>query len=129
MTRVLLIEDDFYIANLYVEVLTKNNFEVITAVNGEDGLDLINTQKFDLILLDLMLPDLSGEAILESIRNRNLKIAPVILLTNVAQDTLIEKCKKLGASGYIPTADILPHDLLITIQNFLSTGVFKIHKV
>ena len=99
--RVLLVEDDKYIAKAVAEILKKNNYTVDLVFNGEDGSDYALSGVYDIIILDIMLPKKDGLTILKEIRERGID-APVLLLT--AKDEIEDKVKGLdfGADDYLP---------------------------
>ena len=101
MKKILIIEDDVDSQDIYKEVLTAENFEVVSAINGNEGLVLMKAHKPDLVLLDVMLPGgLNGFDVLEQMkRNENLKNIPVIVLTNL--DSEEKTAKSIGATDYI----------------------------
>ena len=99
MKTIAIIDDDIHIGDMLTEVLTQEGYAVLRAYSGTEALYLLSQNKPDLVLLDLMLPGISGEAVLEEIRKKgNL---PVIVLT--AKDSLDEKVEVLtsGADDYI----------------------------
>jgi len=98
--RILVVEDEQKVANALKEGLEEERYEVDLAYTGEDAFFRVNTEKFDLILLDLMLPGRDGLQILTSIRKRGVE-TPVLLLT--ARDTLEDRVSGLnaGADDYL----------------------------
>src|SRR5215471_14600614 len=98
--RILVVEDEQKVANALREGLESERFDVIVAPTGEDAFFRVNTEKFDLILLDLMLPGRDGLQILTTIRKRGLE-TPVLLLT--ARDSLEDRVMGLnsGADDYL----------------------------
>ena len=96
MKRILIIDDDIYIGNMEEEILSKEGYEVLRAYSGTEALLVLSRQKPDLILLDLMLPGLSGEEVLP-----NIKGIPVIVVS--AKLDVDDKVKVLlgGAVDYI----------------------------
>lgn len=98
MKQILIVEDDFAISELIQLNLSMINYKTKQAYNGEEALKLIENEKFDLIILDIMLPKLDGFSVMKNIK---LKDIPVIFLT--AKDSLSDKVKglKLGADDYI----------------------------
>ncbi|HYR91536.1 MAG TPA: response regulator transcription factor [Terriglobia bacterium] len=98
--RILVVEDEQKVANALKEGLEEEHYEVDLAYTGEDAFFRVNTEKFDLILLDLMLPGRDGLQILTSIRKRGVE-TPVLLLT--ARDTLEDRVSGLnaGADDYL----------------------------
>jgi len=78
------------------------HFEADLAVDGLNGLDYLSKNKYDIIFTDLEMPNMNGLEFLVKIKsNSNTKNIPVVMLTSVEDDTMIEKAKKLGASGYL----------------------------
>jgi DNA-binding response OmpR family regulator len=98
--RILVVEDEQKVANALKEGLEDERYEVVIAPTGEDAFFCVNTEKFDLILLDLMLPGRDGLQILTTIRKRGLE-TPVLLLT--ARDSLQDRVNGLnrGADDYL----------------------------
>ena len=102
MTKILLIDDEeAYLENLNT-LLEEEGFETVTASNGMDGIDAAKTSQPDLIVCDIMLPDISGYMILEELRKReSTKLIPFIFLTAKAEMTDLRKGMNLGADDYI----------------------------
>jgi CheY-like chemotaxis protein len=117
--KILLIEDEFFIRDLYERYLKKSGYEVLTAVDGEDGLNKALNNQVDLILLDIMMPKMTGIEVLEKIKQDNSigKNTPVYLLTNQVQESIIKEAFKLGAEGYLIKAQLLPKQIVEEIQN------------
>ncbi|HET9943794.1 MAG TPA: response regulator transcription factor [Terriglobia bacterium] len=118
--RILVVEDEQKVANALREGLEGEHFEVIVAPTGEDAFFRVNTEKFDLILLDLMLPGRDGLQILTTIRKRGLE-TPVLLLT--ARDTLEDRVTGLnsGADDYL-VKPFAFEELLARIRALLRRG-------
>ncbi len=87
-TKILLVEDDAIISKVYADELKDAGFQVIIALNGQDGLKLALQEKPDLILLDIIMPIMDGLAMMKELRGKNLygKNVPIILLTNLSPD-------------------------------------------
>ena len=101
--RILVVDDDAQIARLVRTYLEKSGFTVLTAANGEDALHLIRSEKPDLVVLDLMLPDRDGWEITRIVRrDEALKDLPIIMLTARVEDTDRIVGLELGADDYIP---------------------------
>lgn len=115
--RVLIVEDEEKIRKLIKLNLTLEGYEVQEADNGLKAIALVNEQYFDLILLDIMLPELNGFEICEQVRLRNKQVAIIILS---AKDTSDDRIKglRLGADDYI-TKPFNLEELLLRIQNLL----------
>ncbi len=117
--RILLVEDEFFIRDLYERYLKKNGYEIISAVDGQDGLDKALANPVDLILLDIMMPKMTGIEVLEKIKEDSspAKDTPVYLLTNQVQESIIKEAFKLGAEGYLIKAQLLPKQIVEEIEN------------
>ena len=101
-TKVLIIEDDQRINKVYMAKLRVEGITTITALDGEEGLRKVYSEKPDLILLDLMLPQKSGFEILKEIKSDpEVKDIPVIILSNLAQEKEIKAGLDLGAEDYL----------------------------
>ena len=121
MKKILIIEDDTFLAGMYAEKLSREGFEVELATDGEQGLKKIKEIKPDLVLLDIVLPKTDGFEILKKIKNDvKLKKIPVILLTNLGQRSDVEKGLSLGADDYIIKAHFTPSGVLERIKKRLN---------
>ncbi|MFA6391818.1 MAG: response regulator [Patescibacteria group bacterium] len=118
--KILLIEDDKMLLEMYTAKFTREGFEIETAENGSDGLKAARNAKPDMILLDIIMPKLDGFATLKEIRkDENIKDVPVILLTNLGQDQDIQKGKDLGADDYFVKANHTPTEIVEKVQDLL----------
>ena len=121
---ILLVEDDLFVRDLYVRTLEKSNYNVVTAVDGQEGIDKSKSAGPDLILLDIMLPKVNGIDVLRSIKaEKNTKSIPVFLLTNLGQEGIIREAFNIGASGYFLKARLLPQEVVDHVGKFFETGV------
>ena len=99
--KILLAEDDKFICKAYMDGLAKAGFEVFIAHDGVEAMNKIKSQKFDLILLDLVMPSKNGFEVLEElIINPGMSNAPVVVLSNLGQESDTKKAKDLGAVDY-----------------------------
>ncbi|OGK21970.1 hypothetical protein A3C23_00355 [Candidatus Roizmanbacteria bacterium RIFCSPHIGHO2_02_FULL_37_13b] len=119
--KILLVDDDQYLRELYTEVLQTAGYEVTTAIDGEQALNTIVKGGYDLILLDIMMPRLDGIGVLKSLKDKtiNLPNGPIVLLTNLAHDPVILEATSLGAKTYLIKADITPDQLLVKVKEYL----------
>ncbi len=125
--KVLLIEDEDFIRDLYKRQFEKAGFVIEAIANGKDGLAATAQNKYDLILLDIMLPDLNGIEILRQVKqNPATKAMPVVLLTNLGQDEIIKEGFKLGAEGYLIKASFTPDQIVQEATNILNQQETKI---
>lgn len=113
--KILCIEDEHFISELYVRALTRAGYDVTVEVDGQRGLELAQTNQFDIILLDLMIPTITGIEVLRHLRNPEetpqLK-AKVIITTNLEQREDIRADIENQADGYIVKAEVTPHELV-----------------
>lgn len=118
---ILLIEDDPVLSKMYTEKFKFEGFRVLTAMNGEDGLRLALSEKVDIIILDLMLPRLSGSELLAKLRQdpkgKNVK---VIALTNLAEQGEREKVTQLGVLDYLIKAMQTPEEVVAKVKKHIS---------
>ncbi|MBI4779352.1 response regulator [Candidatus Falkowbacteria bacterium] len=119
--KILLIEDEEAIINMYKLRFNKEGFEIEVAKNGAWGLKLAKQKKFDIILLDMIMPAMNGyEAIKILKSDENTKNVPIVILSNSAQDGDIEEAKKLGAAAYLLKAMITPAKLVKEVEKILN---------
>lgn len=119
--RILVIDDDLFIRELYSEVLKKGGFEADLAENGEEGLIKIHSGGYGLILLDMKMSPMDGLSVLEKLNEAGdkSKNGPIILLTNMELDDDVKKGMEKGALGHLVKADLTPDQLLEQISKFL----------
>ncbi len=117
---ILIVEDDPVLSKMYSEKFKFEGFNVYTALNGEDGLKMALQEKIDIILLDLMLPRLSGSELLAKLRgDEKGKITKVIALTNLAETEEKNKVLKLGALDYLIKAMQTPEEVVTKVKAYL----------
>ncbi len=115
--KILSIEDDAFLSSLVSVKLIEAGFTVITAATGADGITKAKAELPDLILLDLMLPDMGGLEILKLVKeDPALKNTLVIILSNMGGREEIEEGMKLGATSYLVKANILPHEVVEMVE-------------
>lgn len=118
--KVLIVEDEKMLSEMYTTKFRMEEYEVVQAFDGREGLDKAKTEKPDIILLDIILPKLDGFLVLKEIKQTpELKKIPVLLLTNLGQDDDIKKGKKLGADGYFVKANHSPADIVEQVKRQL----------
>lgn len=121
MVKILLVEDDPFISEIYIKKLETSGFEVVNVTSGKAVLKEIKEQKFDLVLLDLVLPEMSGTEVLREIRHNrdydeNLKI---VVFSNLSSPEDREQVLKLGANGFISKTEFSPSEVVKEIERFL----------
>jgi two-component system phosphate regulon response regulator PhoB len=120
LKRILLVEDDDSLANVYVTRLQAEGFDVRRVNNGEDALAAAKSYKPDLVLLDVMMPIVSGFDVLDILRNTpetaNLK---VIMLTALSQESDQERAKALKVDDYLIKSQVVIADVIERIRHHL----------
>lgn len=120
MAKILLIEDEEFLRDIYKRTLDLANMPTDAAVNGKDGLKALENNTYDLVLLDIMLPDTNGLEILKQIKSQEkTKDIPVVLLTNLGQETIIKQGYDLGALGYLIKSSHNPDEIVEEVKNML----------
>ncbi|TSA45379.1 response regulator [bacterium] len=118
--KILLVEDEPMLSNLLRQRLEKENFQVIVAQDGAEAVRILKQEKPDLILLDIILPKMSGFEVMETMKNDpTLQAAPVVVVSNLGQDSDVERGQSLGAIGYFVKAQMSIEDLVTKIKEFL----------
>lgn len=122
LKNVLCIEDEHFISELYDRALKKAGYNVTTVVDGRQGLEAAKTNQFDIILLDIMVPTITGIELLEKLKKETPPIkAKIIITTNLEQKEDDRKAIEKQADGYIIKANITPRQLAEFLQKFEST--------
>ncbi len=120
MKRILLVEDDPFLIDIYTQKLKSEGFEVEVSVDGEKVLRILQKKKPDLLLLDIVLPKLDGWEILKRINeNPNFKDLKIIILSNLGQREDIERGRELGAEKYLIKAHFTPSQVVEEIKKVL----------
>lgn len=120
---VALVEDEEALLQLYETKFKMSGFDVIKAKNGQDGLKIVQAHKPSLVLLDILMPGMSGFEVLEKLKKEDeTKAIPVVLLTNLAEDTGFERGQALGADGYVMKVSCTPERLVQLANAIISTS-------
>lgn len=121
--KILLVEDEQFIRDLYSRELTKAGFQVTSVADGQSGINQLKTQTFDVLLLDIMLPGMNGLQVLREFKTQNPN-SPMItmLLTNLGQETVIKEGFELGAQAYLIKASYTPEQVVNEVKSVLSGG-------
>jgi len=119
--HILLVDDDESLRQMYTLILTKAGYQLTTANDGVDGLAKAHEGGYDLILLDLMMPNLDGIGFLKGLKQEAPKKpnGPVVVLSNAGYDTVAKEAEGLGAVGFLMKADLLPEDLKQRVEGYL----------
>lgn len=120
--KILLIEDDAFISQMYSTKFRQTEYEFLVAKDGKEGLEIAKQQQPNVILLDVILPEVDGFEILRQIKeDPALQGIPVILLTNLGQEENVQKGKELGAVDYIIKAHFTPQEVVEKVNNLLTS--------
>ena len=118
--RVLFVEDDPTVAQMYRLKLELDGYQVIMAKDGEEGLRMANEIKPDIIFLDIRLPKVDGFAVLEGLRSQDdTRHVPVVILSNYGEQELVERGLKLGALEYLIKSQTTPANLSRGVEGWL----------
>ncbi len=123
MKKILFIEDEASLQKTLGELLRGEGYEVISALDGESGLNLARTQSPDLIILDLILPKIHGLDVLKELKKDDTtREIPIIILTNLEDMASVEKALELGATTYLVKANYTLEEVLEKIKNALKSN-------
>lgn len=118
--KVLVVEDDKFLRELITRKLDAENFDVIEAIDGEEGMEKAAVQNPDLVLLDIVLPGIDGFEILKRMKaDPNLSKIPVIMLTNLGQRDDVERGIKMGADDYLIKAHFTPSEIIERVKKVM----------
>ena len=121
---ILMIEDDRFIGEMYVRSLRQAGYDVEWAIDGRDGLVMATNKTYDLVLLDIMLPELRGQEILREIKkNPVAKHSHVAVMTNFDQDEETRQEIERNVDAYFVKAEITPRRLLEIVQQIGNSAV------
>jgi two-component system alkaline phosphatase synthesis response regulator PhoP len=119
-TKVLLVEDDQMILDMYKTRLVADGYEVFTTDKGSEAMSLAKSKKPNIVLLDVILPEVDGFSILKDLKaDSETKSIPVLMLTNLGQESDQSKGKDIGAQGYFVKAQHIPADIISKIEELI----------
>lgn len=118
--KVMVAEDDAFLMNMYLVQFKQVGYEVISASDGEEAINKLKAGKRpDIFLLDIIMPNKNGFEVLEYInKNPELKKIPVIILSNLGQESDIQRGKEAGAVDFIVKANISLEEIVHKIEKF-----------
>lgn len=121
MPKILFVEDDLFIADIYKKKFETSGLEALNVTSGKAVLKAVKEQSFDLVLLDLVIPEMSGKEVLKELRT-NAEYDPglrVVVFSNLSSTEDREECLKLGADGFISKTEFSPSEVVEEIKRFL----------
>lgn len=121
--KILIVEDDRYISKMYQLKLSLDGFDVQVADNGRIGIEKAKELVPDIILTDILMPEVDGFEVIRVIKNDpTLKNIPILIMSNLGQEDHIQKGLQLGALGYIVKSQYTPSKVVDKIKEVLSGG-------
>lgn len=118
--KILVVEDDNFLRDLLARKLGQENCEFLAAIDGENALKLMDDEKPSIVLLDLILPGIDGFEVLSKIKqNPEIKDVPVVILSNLGQDSDIQKAKELGADDFLIKANFSIDEVISKIKELI----------
>ncbi len=119
--KILIIEDDRFISKMYQLKLSLDGYTVQVAENGKVGLELSKSFLPDIVLLDILMPEMDGFEVLKNLKaTANTKDIPVLIMSNLGQEDHIQKGKEMGAVGYIVKTQYTPAKIVEIIKEVLA---------
>lgn len=121
--KILIVEDDKFLSELISTKLNKEGFEVSIALDGETGLDKAIKEIPDIVLLDILLPGISGFEVLEGIKKHAdaaVKAIPVLILSNFGQESKVQQGLSLGAVDYLVKANFTTSEIVAKIRSIIA---------
>lgn len=119
--NILLVDDDAFLRDMYATKFGEHGHTVKVAESGERALALLGREKFDVVLLDMIMPGMSGIELLESIRkNESLVGIKCVVLSNQGEEKDIEAANELGVDGYIIKAELVPSEVVTKVMSIVS---------
>lgn len=120
MPRVLLVEDDQLIADIYKKKFESSGFEVVNVATGRQVLKVLEEQQFDIVLLDLVIPELSGMEVLKELRSPRFDPQiKVVVFSNLSNAEDREQAVRLGANGFISKTEFAPSQVVEEVNRYL----------
>lgn len=118
--KIVIVEDDLAISQMYRMKFESDGFEIYLADNGRSGLELVEQVKPDIILLDLIMPEMSGDEMLATLRTKEEFIkTPVVILTNTESEKSQVEARMMGISAYIVKANETPSQVAAKVREIL----------
>ena len=122
MAKILLVEDDPMIAEIYIKKFRSSGFDVINAKTGKETLKYLKGEKFDLTLLDLVIPEISGMDVLKEVKKGGgySKDIKIVVFSNLSQPETREEALENGADGFISKSDFTPKEIVEKVSHLIN---------
>lgn len=119
--KILIIEDEEIISSLLAKKLTQVGYEVRTAFNGKEGLEMLCREKPDLVLVDIVMPQKDGfETIAEMKSDQTLKDIPIIIISNSGQPVELDKAREMGVDDWLIKTNFDPQEVIQKVNKVLA---------
>ncbi len=119
--KILIIEDDRYISKMYQLKLSLDGFDVQVSENGRSGIEKAKEFRPDIILTDILMPEMDGFDVIKAIKgDAEMTTTPILIMSNLGQEDHIKKGLELGALGYIVKSQITPSKVVEKIKETLA---------
>ena len=118
--KVLIVEDDVVLLKMYEKRLLADGYQILTAADGQEALDIFNKEKLDLILTDIMMPKVSGIELIEKVRTaKKGKTIPIIALSNLSFEEEKQQALSLGVNEYLVKGTLTLEQVSETVKKYL----------
>ncbi len=119
--RILLVDDDVFLRDMYATKFTEKGDEVVGVGDAKQALDLVQEQPFDVVIMDMVMPGMTGIDLLRAIQETAVGgSVRCIVLSNQGEESDVEKAKECGAVGYIIKAELIPSEVVEKVHNLVS---------
>lgn len=120
--KILIVEDDKFLRQAYQNILTKEDFDVKLAINGKEGVDIALAWAPDLVLLDLLMPEMDGIGFLKAFDASAHPDTKIIVFSNLSLPEKVNEAIELGAVNFKTKAMFTPHEIIALIHDTLAEG-------
>lgn len=117
--KILIVDDEKFIRKMFREVLKNRGYIVDESPDGQDAEEKIAKTFYDFISMDIMMPRIQGIEVLEFLQKNKIKSGPIVIVSNINEESLIQTAIKLGARDYKIVSDITPSDYLSVVESYL----------
>jgi CheY-like chemotaxis protein len=121
--KILLVDDDNFILVVYGDGLKDAGYQVVTAKDGEEALEKMRSERPDLVLLDIIMPNINGFEVLKAVQaDPDLSNIPIVVLTNLSQASDEKEAKRYGAVDFMTKSDVSFNEVLLCVQRWIDSN-------